>query len=444
MQRQPRHPHDSMHTRQPSAITHSRKRSKASRLAIVAGVSLVLAGGFAVRSLVRQPAEAAAASERGPLLGSSISSKADLARENREFGRMAIFRTYYPGLPAANAWTTGLPAANHSAVIVSFKALPNAILSGSDNRVLSHFFDSAPTGHPIYYSYYHEPEDNISAGEFTAAAYRRAWAHIVAIARTARNPSLHATLILKARDLLPGSRWNWKNYLPGGNIISTLGWDAYPVGSADNVNPQPTPPAQFMGRAIAASKRAGLPFGIAEFGLSTPAGRAAWMQRVGNYILRSGAIFATLYDGSPRIPALRMNDRASIAVWRSFVSHTRAPAAAPPPRPGPSPATVRRPTGPRIASLTVNAATRAARGARISFELSQRADVTICVLRADGTVARQLARPQRGAGQVTIRYRGHGIAGRRLAAGDYRILVVASNARGSGHAEKALTIGPAG
>ncbi|HEY2550845.1 MAG TPA: hypothetical protein VGI64_09740 [Streptosporangiaceae bacterium] len=415
----------------------------ASRLAIVLGISLLLAGGYAVRSLVRQPAQAAAATERGPLLGSSITSKADLVRDNREFGRMGIVRTYYPGLPAASAWTTGLPAANHSAVIVSFKALPSAILSGSDNAVLSHFFDSAPAGHPIYYSYYHEPEDNISAGEFTAAAYRHAWAHIVALARAASNPALHATLILKARDLLPGSRWNWKDYLPGGGIISTLGWDAYPVGSADNVNPQPTPPALFMGRAIAASKKAGLPFGIAEFGLSTPVGRAAWMKRVGSYLVRSGAVFATLYDGSSRIPALRMNDRASIAVWRSFVSHQRAPAPAQRPERSPSKRIAHAPAGPRIASLTVTPAARATHSVRITFELSQRADVTVCVLRTDGTVARQLARPRRGAGLVTIRYRGHRPAGRRLPAGDYRILVVASNARGSGNVEGALTISAA-
>ena len=58
----------------------------------------------------------------------------------------------------------GLAGADHSAVIVSFKALPTDILSGADDAALTHFFDTAPTGHPIYYSYYHEPEDNIADG----------------------------------------------------------------------------------------------------------------------------------------------------------------------------------------------------------------------------------------------------------------------------------------
>lgn len=61
---------------------------------------------------------------------------------------MAIVRVYYPGLPSPNAWTTGLAAANKSAVIVSFNAQPTTILSGQDDAALSHFFDTAPAGNP--------------------------------------------------------------------------------------------------------------------------------------------------------------------------------------------------------------------------------------------------------------------------------------------------------
>jgi hypothetical protein len=101
---------------------------------------------------------------------------------------MAITRVYYPGLPSSNAWTTGLPAKSKSAVIVSFKVLPKAILSGQDDAVLSHFFDTAPTGNPIYYSYWHEPEGNIADGEFTLADCKAAWAHVVSLARGASSP----------------------------------------------------------------------------------------------------------------------------------------------------------------------------------------------------------------------------------------------------------------
>jgi hypothetical protein len=89
-----------------------------------------------------------------------------------------------------------LPAANKSAVIVSFKAQPKTILSGQDDTALSHFFDTAPTGNPIYWSYYHEPEGNIADGEFTLADYKAAWAHVVSLASAAHNRDLHSTLIL--------------------------------------------------------------------------------------------------------------------------------------------------------------------------------------------------------------------------------------------------------
>jgi hypothetical protein len=236
---------------------------------------------------------------------------------------MPIVRVYYPGLPSSNAWTSGLAAANHSAVIVSFKALPKTILSGADDSALRHFFDTAPTAHPIYWSYYHEPEDNIADGQFNAADYKAAWAHIVALARAAHNPDLHSTLILMSWDLVRASHRNWRNYLPGGGIISVLGWDAYPVGSATNVHPQLTPPGGFMGPAIAASKSVHLPYGFPEFGLSTPRGRPGWLKSVGNYIMRSGALFAAYFDGNQQYPTLRLTDSASSKVWRSFVTASR-------------------------------------------------------------------------------------------------------------------------
>jgi hypothetical protein len=134
-------------------------------------------------------------------------------------------------MPDPAAWTTGAAALNHSAVVVSFRSPPARVLSGADDAALAHFFDTAPTGYPIYYSYYHEPEPLIEAGDFTLAQYKAAWAHIVAVAAKAHNPYLKSTLILMSWDLDPASGLNWKNYLPGGHVISTLGWDAYPAGT---------------------------------------------------------------------------------------------------------------------------------------------------------------------------------------------------------------------
>jgi hypothetical protein len=308
---------------------------------IVAGaVTVLLAGGLALGTTQHQPATAGhrqpattgtpvSASHvtldsffSQPLIGSSVSSSDTLAQETSQFGTLPIVRVYYPGLPAADAWSTGLAEANNSAVIVSFNASPAAVISGSDNAALAQFFDTAPTGHAIYWSYNHEPEVAIATGEYTAAQYRQAWGVIAGIADQAHNPDLHSTLILMAYDLQSSSGRNWLNYLPGGKVISTLGWDAYPVGSANGGTKKLTPPARFMGPAVAASKSVRLPFGFAEFGTSLTRGRSSWLTSVGKYLASSGALFGTLFDASGPQPSMALTDSSSISAWHNVVAQS--------------------------------------------------------------------------------------------------------------------------
>jgi len=446
-----------------------RRRVRFAAMAVLATVSVLAGVLFAAVRDHAPPTGIAPASSSVPsvpsvpLFGSSVTSSR-LAQTTAQFGRMPIVRVYYPGLPAANAWDGGLAGANHSAVIVSFKALPTDILSGADDAALAHFFDTAPAGHPIYYSYYHEPEDNIADGQFTLADYKAAWARVVALADAARNPDLHSTLILMSWDLVKASGRDWKSYLPGGGIISTLGWDAYPAGSATNVNPQPIAPADFMGPCITASNSVGLPYGFAEFGLSTATGRAAWMTEVGNYLMSSGAQFASVFNGSPQYPTLQLTDQASQNVWKGFVAESSraqsnpgpspsspAPSSPAPSSPAPS-SPVRTPTpvgsapaadASWLTGLNLSPAQFAGSGSNhttIGFRIGQAADVTVLVLAADGTVVRQIAKPTRAAGQVSVPYYGYTDGGTRLPAGAYRVLVVASNASGSASAEATLTI----
>jgi len=436
-------------------------------IAVLAAVSVLAGVLFVAAQGPAQPARITAASSSIPLFGSSV-GYVGLAQTTAQFGRMPIVRVYYPGLPASNAWDGGAAGANDSAVIVSFKALPADILSGADDATLTHFFDTAPTGHPIYYSYYHEPEDNIADGQFTLAGYKAAWARVAALASAAHNPDLHSTLILMSWDLVKASGRDWKSYLPGGGIISTLGWDAYPVGSATNVNPQPTPPADFMGPCITASNSVGLPYGFAEFGLSTAAGRPAWMTEVGNYLMSSGALFATVFNGVAEYPTLQLTDRASQDVWKGFVAKSAQA------QPGPSPAPsspVTQPTGTTptptasmptptaspsaspatsapaasswVSGLNLSPAQLTGTGSNdttISFRIGQAADVTVLVLGADGSVVRQIAKPAHTAGLVSVPYYGYTDSHTRLPAGTYKVLIVASNGSGSASAETTLSI----
>ena len=445
-----------------------RKRIRASLTVLLVGLlaALAVVVGSALHFGTGKTARLAADDTRAPLLGASINAT-DLGQETSEFGHMAIVRTYYSGLPSDNAWTTGRPAANKSAVIVSFKAEPTAILSGQDDAALSHFFDTAPTGKPIYWAYFHEPEGNIADGEFTLADYKAAWAHVVSLANAAHNPDLHSTLILGGYDFRPGAHRNWKDYLPGGGIISTLGWDAYPPGSAKNVNPIAAAPDTFMAQEIAAAKSVGLPYGFAEFGLSTAAGRPAWLSDVGNYLMHSGAVFATYFNGNAQYPTLKLTDAASIAVWKSFVaksgSSTTGPAPAPPSAPAsppasppasssapaspaPSPtgtATAPATDGPQVSGLALNPPAFTAQPKEhtaITFSLNQGSDVTVLVLDQTGTVMRTIARPALAPGSHAIPYYGFNGRGHRVPTGQYQVVVVASNAHGSGTAQSSLEI----
>jgi hypothetical protein len=250
------------------------------------------------------------------LLGVDATNTGQLATDTAEFGHLPILRVYYMGLPDPNAWTTGVQAVNHSAIVLSFKEPPAEIMSGKDDAALAHFFDTAPTGHPIYYSYYDEPEPYILNGTFTYAQYRAAWAHIVAIADAAHNPYLKSILILMAYDLNPASGINFKEFMPSGGVTSTLGWDAYPAGTVKDDNPQPTAPADFMGPAEAASRAVGLPFGFAEFALGTETDRPAWLTEVAKYLQDTGALFGTLFD-STGFPWMYLKDTPSIQAWRN-------------------------------------------------------------------------------------------------------------------------------
>ncbi|MGO8885661.1 MAG: FlgD immunoglobulin-like domain containing protein [Streptosporangiaceae bacterium] len=409
---------------------------------VLAGVVSALVGAtLAIGAAEGRNDLSASSSAAGPLFGVSASSTASLAQATAEFGHMPIFRVFYPGLPSPHAWTTGAPGVNKSAVIVSFNALPSSILSGADNAALSHFFDTAPAGHQIYYSYHPEPEVKIADGEFALSAYKAAWAHVVSLADAAHNPRLQSTLILTSWDLSPQSGRNWKDYLPVGGIISTLGWDDYPAGTVKDRNPQPTSPADFMAPEVAASKSVGLPFGFAEFALATPNGRPGWLSQVGNYLMNSGALFGTYFD-SPGYAGMQLTDSSSIAAWRSVVARSgtdipltvNATAVPTPPA---------RPAGLRITSLALAPATFAATGgnhATVSFTLNQGADITVCVLGKNGAVIREMARPTHAAGKVTLPYYGYDGNGRRDPAGSYPVLVVASNAHGSATAEAKLTI----
>ncbi len=218
-----------------------------------------------------------------------------LAAANARYGKLEIVRVFYPGLPAAWPGSAGLSG---GPVEVSFKALPRDVLSGSLDSQLSGWFATAPRDRPVIWTYFHEPEDDIARGSYTAVDYRAAWAHLRGLANKAGNPQLKSSLILMGWSLKPASGRNWKDYYPGSATIDILGWDVYNLifnkGQYSDVDSIAAP-------VVAASRAEGKPWGIAELGAKLVPGdegtrRAAWLRSMGAFSKANVVIYVSYFE----------------------------------------------------------------------------------------------------------------------------------------------------
>ena len=104
----------------------------------------------------------------------------------------------------------------------------------------------------MWWSYWHEPEDDIEAGRYTAAQYRAAWEHLIALAP--KRTTLRPTLILMGFSLFKKSRVI-SDYVPKG--LDVLAWDSYLTGTTKTTQ-------NVIEKPKSVSDSYGLDFGIAE------------------------------------------------------------------------------------------------------------------------------------------------------------------------------------
>ncbi|MEV0429925.1 DNRLRE domain-containing protein [Micromonospora sp. NPDC050495] len=241
-----------------------------------------------------------------------------LARIDGYYNGLESVRVFYPGLP--QAWPGKLDVSGRP-MIVSFKAPPAEVKAGLHDAYLRDWFRAAPTNQDIYWTYYHEPEnDSFAPADFVAAFQR-----VSDLAEQAGNPRLRATLILMGWTLEDASQRDWTNWYPGREYVDVLGWDVYNEGwKKGNYNP----PVDMFAKVVAVSRQEGLPFGIAETGSplvagDTGSGRAAWLRALASHLTAEGALFADYFDLDWRQQAgidYRLRDTASMTAWREFCS----------------------------------------------------------------------------------------------------------------------------
>lgn len=302
-----------------------RWRSAAARLVALIG-ALVLVVGLAPAGATAA-ARKAADDKPATRFGTSVSRvggedyRAAKRRVTRDYGAPRVLRVFHSGLPSP--WgTIHRNLGRRVPLVVSFKADPRSILAGRHDAYLRKWFATAPTGRRTFWTYYHEPEDNIDRGEFSAAQYRAAWSRIAGLARAADNRRLRATLILMTWSLNPSSDRNWRAYYSAGDI-DVLGWDGYNPYEAQG---RYSRPSEMFGRAFRAARSVGLPFGIAEFGSNLAAGdngrlRARWLRACARWLDRREARFVTYFDAVfPGENDFRLRDNPSRSAWRKVVS----------------------------------------------------------------------------------------------------------------------------
>jgi hypothetical protein len=252
-----------------------------------------------------------------PVDGESYQSA--LARSDKNYGRMDVTRVFYPGLPAAWPGTAGVSGRH---VVVSFKAVPKDVLAGKHDAALKKWFKTAPTNRDVDWIYFHEPENDIEAGAFTATDYRNAFRRIAGFAKQAKNPRLKATVNLMCWTYNKNSQRSWKDYYPGGDVVDVMAFDCYNTSAKSG---KYVDPAKIYGAAIANARALGKPFGIAETGSTVVTadtgakGRAAWLDKAATYLSAQNARFVTYFDCTVG-GEYRLLDKGSQTIWKKHIA----------------------------------------------------------------------------------------------------------------------------
>jgi hypothetical protein len=248
------------------------------------------------------------------------SMKQDLDAEERRFDtRIPVVRTWDDTLPTRTPWSEKKKWYGKRWVVTSIRITPQRVLQGSYDSELRHYFGSAPRHTPIFWNYWHEPEDEIRAGRFTAGQYRQAWRHVARIAASFCRGNLYPTLVLMGWTANSAATPRWTEVDPGRRYVSVYAWDPYNGALGDATSY--VAPRNIFGPAVRASRRAHRPFAIAETGTvrvpgdADGTGRAKWLAKVASYSRKHRAAFVTYYQ-STRNGDFELRDRPGIAAWR--------------------------------------------------------------------------------------------------------------------------------
>jgi hypothetical protein len=230
------------------------------------------------------------------------SGDSTLAAQDKKFGHVDVARVFND---SPKSWDK-MP---NRPLVVSFKIPPRSVTAGEWDGVLRNWFRTAPKTYPVWWTYWHEPDDNFSTA-IARLQYQQAWKHIVRIERANAPRNLRSTVI---NTLLSAKSGTWARTYPGDRWIDVLGWD----GKLHAWDEGYIPAKEFYRAAVRISNGHNKPWGLAEYGSLVfnrdYKGRAQWMKNTAHWLQNSGARFATWW---PQVSAkhgdYRLNDQPSI------------------------------------------------------------------------------------------------------------------------------------
>lgn len=195
-------------------------------------------------------------------------------------GTPEVYRMFHSGwVPSTFA---GSKADYGPSCVVSFKMNPRDVLAGKGDAAFVSFLQSATV--ELWWSYLHEPENDIEAGSFTVEEYRAAWLHLLELAP--KRADLHPTLILMRYTLSIPTKRQVKWYVVPG--IEVLCWDSYLTGNltVDDVIFKPK----------AVSDSFGLDFAIGETSTNQPAKMVSFIAQLKGAAREADAKFVCWFE----------------------------------------------------------------------------------------------------------------------------------------------------
>lgn len=117
-----------------------------------------------------------------PRAGACVSANTDWAPFETAMGTIDVRRTYLGAISSSSTFASSAPGTGGDAAagresVVSFKPSTMATFGTTDTTAqnnLLNYLRSVPVGHRLTIICWHEPEDNITAGQFTLAQWRAA------------------------------------------------------------------------------------------------------------------------------------------------------------------------------------------------------------------------------------------------------------------------------